>query len=175
MNTLSSLEAYRSHDLSIMMRTSSGDEINIDLSSQKSLSYEKSQSEGAKKESLSFSEMAAYQFEVKSNGIDAQDTKEIEAFMKIAQPYIDNFLKELDSGEQKNPLNKIAEDIKSVLKPLKSLNDVAQNSAKESLVSLFDNALKESQNIDKIFDEAQKLLDKTLELFDKTFKANLYA
>ncbi len=81
------------------MRTSSGDIINMDFSNAQALSMEQSQQDSTKSSSFSFASMQSYRFHMESNGIDKQDKKEIEAFMEIAQPYIDNFMKELEGGE----------------------------------------------------------------------------
>ena len=90
MNSLNSLNAYKSHDLNIMMKTSSGDVINMDFSNQQALSMSQKQNGNSSETNLSFASLQAFSFSVQSNGIDDQDKKEIEGFMKIAQPYIDN-------------------------------------------------------------------------------------
>lgn len=175
MTTNSSLNAYRAHDLNIAIRTSSGDEINLDFSNKQSLSLQSSQNENGSSSELNFSSQQRYKFEVKSNGIDAQDAKEIKEFLKIAQPYIDNFFSELEGESASTPLNKVADDINSILAPIKEKDVNTQNFAKNNVVNLFDNALKQADSIDKLFADAQKLLDKVLDGFDKEFKDFLYA
>ncbi|MCD6432472.1 MAG: hypothetical protein J7L21_00380 [Sulfurimonas sp.] len=174
MNTSYSLDAYRAHDLNIMMKTSSGDVINMDFSNEQSLSMSGQKDENRSSGSLSFSSMQSFQFSMTSNGIDAQDKKEIKEFMKIAQPFIDNFMKELDDSTQKSPLNQIAHKVAEIFQPMKERNEDTQNLTKNSIVQMFDNSIKEIKNIDKIFSDAQKLLERTLHEFDKIHQ-ELYA
>ena len=167
MNTSYGLDSYRSHDLNIAMRTSSGDVIKLDFSNEQSLSAKHEENKSGSRDSLSFSSMQSFSFSMDTNGIDAQDKKEIKAFMKIAQPFIDDFLKELDQGPQKSPISKIAKQITDIFKPVKEKNEDTQNLAKNSIVKMFDNSSKEINNIDKIFADAKKLLEQTLHDFDK--------
>lgn len=170
MNNSFALDAYRSHDLNIMMKTSSGDVIKMDFSNQQNLSMSHKESQSGTKDSLSFSSMQSFGFSVQSNGIDEQDKKEINALMKIAQPYIDRYMKELANTDQKSPVNKVAKQISDIFEPMKSKNQDIKNHTKNSIVDMFDKAAKNIKDINKIFDEAQKLLEKTLSNFDKTAK-----
>lgn len=174
MNTSVAMNAYHFHDLNIMMKTSSGDVINIDLSNQQSLDMQNKQTENGSESSLSFSSMQSFQFSMQSNGIDEQDKKEIAAFMKQAQPYIDNYMKDLNDQNSSTPVNKLAKNISDVFSPLKSSDQNTKNYTKNSIVSLFDQALKNSPDISKISDQMQTLLDKTLKQFDK-LTSELYA
>ena len=175
--TTQALNAYRSHDLSIMMRTSSGDVINLDFSNEKSLQYAKKQDGSGSEEIMKFSSMQSFSFSMKTNGIDEQDKKEIAAFMKIAQPYIDKFLKELKEDAPKSPVNKIAQQIADVFSPMKAKDEDTKAAAKNSIVKMFDDAMEQNKEITKSFDElfkqTQKLLEKTLHAFDK--EKTLYA
>jgi hypothetical protein len=174
MNSTYGLDAYRSHDLNISMKTSSGDVIKLDFSNKQSLSMSHQEDENSKKDSLSFSSQQSFHFSVKSNGIDKQDQKEIDAFMKIAQPYIDKFLKELDQSAPKTPVNKLAHKIADIFSPMQDKDENTKNHVKNNIVKMFDNASKQVNSIDKIFSDAQKLLEKTLKEFDSAHK-NLYA
>ena len=172
------LSAYRAHDLSIMMKTSSGDVIKMDFSNEKSLQYAKKEGNGGSAELMKFSSMQSFSFSMETNGIDEQDKKEIEAFMKIAQPYIDKFLDELKEDAPKSPVNKIAQQIADVFSSMKAKDENTQNYAKNSIVKLFDDAMEQNKEITKTFDElfkqTQKLLEKTLQAFDKENR-ELYA
>ncbi len=174
MNTSYSLDAYRTHDLNIMMRTSSGDVLNMDFSNAQSLSMQSQKDENGSSSSLSFSSMQSFEFSMSGNGIDKQDEKEIKEFMKIAQPFIDDFLKELDEDAPKSPVNQIAHKIANIFEPMKSKDIDTQNFTKNSIVEMFDNSIKEMKSIDKIFSDAQKLLERTLHEFDKIYQ-ELYA
>lgn len=174
LNSYSALNAYRSHDLNIQMRTSSGDVINMDFSNSQSLSYESSRHAGSRSENFSFASMQSYQFHMESNGIDAQDKKEIEAFMKIAQPFIDNFMQELSGGEQHTPLNQVVKSVSDLFGPLADRSQHTKNYAKNGIVSLMDNALKQVDQHQQLLDESQKLLDKILQRMER-FEEMLYA
>lgn len=177
MNTSYSLDAYRSHDLNIMMKTSSGDVINMDFANKQELSINHKESNGSTQSSLSFASMQSFQFSMTGNGIDKQDQKEIKEFMKIAQPFIDNFMKELDQGTPVSPLNKIAKEIADIFAPLKEKGRDTQALTKNYIVEMFDNAINEMKditNIENIFKESEKLLEKTLREFDD-FNKFIYA
>ena len=177
--TTQAMSAYRSHDLNITMKTSSGDVIELDLSNEQSLRYAKQEGNGSRGESLKFSSMQSFSFSMQTrNGIDEQDKKEIAAFMKIAQPYLDNFLKELKEDAPRSPVNKVAQQIADLFLPAKAKNEDVQTYAKSSIVKLFDDAMERNAQTTKSFDElfasAKKLLEKTLWAFEKEQK-ELYA
>jgi hypothetical protein len=174
--TTSSLDAYRSHELTMQMKTSSGDTLSLNFENTQQLSLNSRQKEDSKESSFSFSSTQSFAFELNTNGITEQDQKEIDAFMKKAQPYIDKFMKELSDGEQKSPVNKIASDVIKALGDLKNSDENVKNNTKKGLVDLFDNALKQTTpqknelDMSKIISEAEKFLKKILEGFDKTFE-----
>jgi hypothetical protein len=174
MSTSLALDAYRSHDLNIMMKTSSGDVIKMDFSNKQNLSMKHQENQNGTKDSLSFASMQSFQFSVKSNGLSEQDKKEIAGFMKIAQPYIDKYMKELSDGNQKSPMNKMAKQISDIFQPVQSKDTNIKNYAKNGIVDMFDKAAKSIKDINKIFEDAQKLLEKTLNNFDHSLKS-LYA
>ena len=183
MNTSYSLDTYRAHDLNISMRTSSGDVIKMDFANYQSASISSERNANGSKSSMSFSSMQSFQFSIDSNGIDAQDQKEIDAFMEIAQPFIDDFLKELEDASPKSPVSKLAHDIAGIFEPTKERSENSKNHVKTNIVEMFDNAMKkleiqEQPNredlIEKMLKETQKLLEKTLKEFDE-FNKNIYA
>ena len=186
MNTSYSLDAYRAHDLNISMRTSSGDKIEMDFSNQQSSSLSQQNTDKGTSTSLSFSSMQSFSFNVQSNGISKQDQKEIDEFMKTAQPFIDDFLKELQEDAPKSPVTKLAETIADIFQPSKQRDDNQKNHAKSSIVDMFDNAMQKLQSsdttekietldmekvMDKIFKDVQKILEKTLKEFDQLNKS----
>lgn len=174
MITSASLDAYRSHELNIQMKTSSGDTLSLNFQNEQSLSLSEKTTSDSKEQSFSFSSMQAFSFTIDSNGISEQDQKEINAFMKKAQPYIDKFMKELKDQNQTSPINKIASDVTKMIGNLKNSDENIKNQAKKGVVDLFDNAVKEVKPTDKLIEEAQKLMKKIIEGFDKTFEP-LYA
>ncbi len=174
MNTSYAMDTYRSHDLNIAMKTSSGDVIKMDFSNERSASLNYETDGSSSSASMSFSSMQSFQFSIDSNGIDAQDKKEIEAFMKKAQPFIDKFLKELDENAPKSPVTKIAKQIANIFQPNEHRSETANNNIKANIVKMFDKSLQTIPEPQDIFKEAQKLLEKTLKEFDE-FNKGLYA
>lgn len=170
MTTASSFDAYRSHELSIQMKTSSGDTLSLNFQNEQSLSLSERNSATAKEQSFSFSSMQAFSFSLDSNGISEQDQKEINAFMKEAQPYIDKFMKELEAENQTSPINKVASDVTKLIGNLKTSDENVKNHAKKGVVDLFDNAVKETKSTEKMIEEAQKLMQKIIDGFDKLFE-----
>ena len=174
---------YYSHNLNIAMRTSSGDVVKMDFSNRNSssLSYDKKNSLGSL--SASFSSMQSFQFSIDSNGIDAQDKKEIDTFMKRAQPLIDKFLQEFNKDAPNTPVTKLAKQIVTAFGSQIHDNKKKDNYIKTNIVKTFDKSLQNfkypkhlpvSKSIEDIFKEAQKLLEKTLKEFDNPNK-ELYA
>lgn len=183
MQTNYAYDAYRSHDLNIAMRTSSGDTIKLDFSNRQSssLSYD-SKGENAET-AMSFSSMQSFSYSIDTNGIDAQDQKEIDAFMKIAQPYIDDFLEELSQDAPKSPVTQLAKDVAAAFNPEKKRTEDEKNLVQANIVELFDKSFKSVQKqesstpqeeLQKMFEETQKLLEKTLQEFND-FNKYFYA
>lgn len=177
------LDAYKAHDLNIAMRTSSGDEINFDFSNHKSASLSHQEDESGSSDSMKFSSMQSFSFSMQTNGIDDQDQKEIDEFMKIAQPYIEDFLAELKEDAPKTPVTELAHKIAGIFAPNKDRDENNTNNVKSNIVKMFDNSVNKleipkGQNkedmINKIFKDAQKLLEKTLKEFDE-FNKSIYA
>lgn len=174
MSTSIAMNTYQSHNLSIMMKTSSGDLININLSSKQALEMQSQKDQNGARSTLSFSSIQSFQFSMQTNGIDAQDKKEIAAFMKQAQPYLDKYMKELDNHNAISPLNKVAKTISDFFEPMKNSDQNTKNYTKYSIVDMFDQTSKNSNDISKVFDQMKNLLNKTLKQFDKLTK-EIYA
>jgi len=180
------LDTYRAHDLNIQMKTSSGDVIKMDFANHQSASVSYEQDENGSSTSMSFASMQSFKFSVDGNGIDAQDQKEIDAFMKVAQPFIDSFLKELEDAAPKSPVSQLAHKIAGIFEPNQERDENAKNNVKTNIVKMFDDSMKKlempkksqqldaTELMDKIFEDAKKLLEKTLQEFDE-FNKNIYA
>jgi len=190
MDTSYAMNMYRSHDLNIAMKTSSGDVIKMDFANAQSSLLTHEENANGSRTTMSFSSMQSFQFSIESNGITKQDQKEIDAFMKIAQPFIDDFLKELKDSAPSSPVTKLAHTIAGLFDPNKDRNENSKNHVKTNIVDMFDNALKEfnkpekhekevkeldnTNHLERIFKDMQKLLEKTLKEFDE-FGKNTYA
>ncbi len=177
MNTSYGLDTYKAHDLNIAMKTSSGDVIKMDFANHQSSSFSHEQNANGSKTSLSFSSMQSFQFSIDTNGIDAQDQKEIDAFMEIAQPFIDSFLKELENDAPASPVSQLAHTIAGIFEPNRDRSEDAKNQIKTNLVEMFDKSLQKidkPETIEKIFEDAKKLLERTLKEFEN-FNKELYA
>ena len=173
------LSAYKSHDLNIRMKTSSGDVIDIDLSNEKSLQYARQRGVKGSSEVMKFSSMQSFHFSIESkNGIDEQDKREIAEFMKIAQPYLEKFVKELDEDAPKSPVTKLASQIADAFASMRPKSEDTRNYTKNAIVDMFDKEMQRQRDIvkdfDKLFENARKLLEKTLQMFDKP-QTTLYA
>jgi len=171
------LDSYRTHDLNIMMKTSSGDVIKMDFANANTSSLEYKKNDTSAQASMSFSSMQSFNFSVAGNGLDKQDQKEIKEFMKIAQPFIDDFIKELQQDAPQTPVTKIAQQIASIFEPQKPRDEEAKGAIKHNIVKLFDNSiarLDPSQMMDKIFKESQNLLEQALKAFEN-FDKEVYA
>jgi hypothetical protein len=166
----SSLDAYRSHELSMSMKTSSGDSLSLNFENTQSLSLNNKTTSNSKEQSFSFSSLQAFSFNIDSNGITEQDQKEINAFMEKAQPYIDKFMKELTDQNQTSPINKVASDVTKLIGNLKNSDENVKNSAKKGVVDLFDNAVQNVKSHQEMLDEAQKLMQKIIDGFNKAFE-----
>jgi len=170
MNVNTALSAYSQHSLSIDIKTSSGDVIELDFNNEKSLDY----SANKNGESFSFSSLESFSYSYEGNGIDAQDAKEIEAFLEIAQPNIDNFIAGLNEGSSlREPINKVTSEITSIFNPIKEKNDDnLLNFVKEGLVNGVDRALAKEidpfEQTDKIISHAQRFLEQLMKQLDKT-------
>ena len=174
MTSSTSLNAYRSHELSIDMRTSSGDKLSLNFENTQELSLSSQQNNQSKSTAFSFSSLQAFSFKLDSNGISEQDQKEIDAFMEKAQPYIDKFMKELKEQDQTSPINKVASEVTKLIGNLKNSDENVKESAKKGVVDLFDNSVQTIKSHEKMINEAQKLLQKIIDGFDKMFEP-LYA
>ncbi|AFV96887.1 MULTISPECIES: hypothetical protein [unclassified Sulfuricurvum] len=170
MTTATSYDAYRSHELNIQMKTSSGDTLSLNFTNEQSLSLNEKTTDESKEQSFSFASMQAFSFNLDSNGISEQDQKEINAFMKKAQPYINKFMKELEKENQTSPINKVASDVTKLIGNLKNSDENVKNHAKKGVVDMFDNAVKETKTTEKMIEEAQKLMQKIIDGFDKIFE-----
>jgi len=170
MTTTASYDAYRSHELNIQMKTSSGDMLSLNFENEQSLSINEKTTSNSKEQSFSFSSMQAFSFNLDSNGISEQDQNEINVFMKKAQPYIDKFIKELEDQNQTSPVNKVASDVTKHIGNLKYSDENVKNQAKKGVVDLFDNAVIETKSTEKMIQEAQKLMQKIIDRFDKIFE-----
>lgn len=183
MNSSYGLDAYRSHDLNVAMKTSSGDVITMDFANKQAGSFSQTKNENDTTMKASFSSMQSFQFSIDSNGITEQDQKEIDEFMKIAQPFIDDFLKELQTDAPNSPVTKLANKIATIFEPSKERDENAKNNVKSNIVKMFDNSVQNIKapqkednhnSVDQIFKDAQKLLEKTLKVFED-FNQNIYA
>jgi len=169
MNVNTALSAYSQHSLSIDIKTSSGDVIELDFHNEKSLDY----SSDKNGESFAFSSLESFSYSYEGNGIDAQDRKEIKAFLEIAQPNIDNFVAGLNEGSSLTaPINKIASEITSIFNPVKEKNDDnLLNFVKEGLTNGLDKALAQEiepfKQTEKALSHAQRFLEQMMKHLDK--------
>jgi hypothetical protein len=168
MSSTYALDAFRSHELSIEMRTSSGDVLSLDMAQARSLQMAATKDENGTSAGFTFSSMQAFNFSMSTNGIDAQDKAEISAMMEIAKPYLDRFMSELEEGDNTTPRNQVAQNIADAFAPYKGEEVQGRDHAKNGIVKMFDHAVARAERFEKVIDEAQKLLETTLGYFDRT-------
>ena len=100
--------------------------------------------------------------------------------MKVAQPFIDDFLKELQEDAPKSPVTALAREITDIFAPMKEKDENTKNYVKTNIVGMFDKGVEklqipelkkdEESPLEKILKDAQNLLEKTLKEFDKVHK-----
>lgn len=159
--TSSKIGYSNSSNLAFSFRTSSGDTIDIDMYSAKSLEYSKEEDGGYSGESISFAAKEGYRFKFQTNGLSEQDKAEIADAMKKIEPIVNKFVEGNNANSfLREPLDMIASSIQGELP--KPKDDNAKNALSSSLVDLFDDSLKKSEKPSDIFENMKKLLDKIL-------------
>ena len=155
---------YSYNSLDFSLQTSSGDTIDLSMYDERSLDISQEQSGTTSSTSLTLSHAYGYSFHYKGNGIDENDQKEIDAAMKLIQPMMDEYLKNVEasgsSTSQANTTN-TAYDINSKLPTIEDLN--TQNYANDSILKSLDKILEKAQKQnEQLLQEAQKLFDSIL-------------
>lgn len=154
------------NNLDFSFKTSSGDEINLSMYDNKSLSYKNTTTKNFNSTELTLSHQYGYNFEFKSNGITAQDMKEIKKAIEELTPKIDDFMKNVQKNEpfSDQTITNLANSIKKELPDYQNENE--KNLISNNLLDLFDNLLEKNkadmnllQTSKKLFDEIQKQLD----------------
>ncbi|WP_041957431.1 hypothetical protein [Sulfurospirillum arsenophilum] len=155
---------YSYNSLDFSLQTSSGDTIDLSMYDERSLEVSQEQSGNTSSTSLSLSHAYGYSFQYKGDGIDANDQKEIDAAMKLIQPMMDEYLKNVEESGNSTTQAKTtntAYDINSKLPTIEELN--TQNYANDSILKSLDKILEKAQKQnEKLLQEAQKLFDSIL-------------
>lgn len=144
------------------MKTSSGDTIDLKMYDERAAEFSHKQNDSSAITTLSLSHAYGYNFHYEGNGIDAQDKQEIAEAMKLVEPIMEKFLKNVSESEPKNAdIVNSAFDINSLLPKPKDIN--TKNYLNDNTLKTFDKVLEkvENQN-EKILKEAQKLFDALL-------------
>jgi hypothetical protein len=153
--------SYNSFDFSF--KTSSGDTIDLSMYDERSAEISHEQSGSTSITSFSLSHAYGYSFHYQGNGIDVNDQKEIDEAMKLIQPMMNDYLKNVaKNGTSTSQLTtNTAYDINSKLPTMKDLN--TQNYANDSMIKSLDKILEKAENQnEKMLKEAQKLFDSIL-------------
>jgi len=155
---------YSYNSLDFSLQTSSGDTIDLSMYDERSVEMSQEQSGNTSSTSLSLSHAYGYSFHYKGDGIDANDQKEIDAAMKLIQPMMDEYLKNVEesgSSTSQAKTTNTAYDIHSKLPTIEDLN--TQNYANDSILKSLDKILEKAQKQnEKLLQEAQKLFDSIL-------------
>jgi len=161
MNSINA-SSYSYNDFNFSMQTSSGDTINLKMYDEKASDFSHQQDTNSSSTTLSLSHAYGYSFKYEGNGIDAQDKQEIAEAMKLIQPMLEDYLKNVADSEPKNAdiINK-AFDINTYLPKPKDVN--TKNYLNDSTLKTLDTILEKTENQnEKILKEAQKLFDALL-------------
>lgn len=154
--------SYSYNDFSFSMQTSSGDTINLSMYDEKATDFSHQKDANSSTTTLTLSHSFGYSFKYEGNGIDENDQKEIDQAMKLIQPMLDEYFKNVNERAPKNAdIINNAFDINSYLpKPQKSNT---KNYLNDKLLKTIDKTLEKEQNQnEKILEAAQKLFDALL-------------
>lgn len=153
---------YSYSDFNFSMKTSSGDTIDLKMYDERVSEFSHQKNDNTETTTLSLSHAYGYSFHYEGDGIDAQDKKEIANAMKLVQPMMEDYLKNVAKNEPKNSdIINNAFDINSYLPKTKDNN--TKNYLNDETLKTIDKILEkvENQN-EKILKEAQKLFDALL-------------
>lgn len=153
---------YAYNDFNFSMQTSSGDKINLKMYDEKASDFSHQKSADASTTTLSLSHAYGYSFKYEGNGIDENDKKEIAQAMKLIQPMLDTYFKNVAETAPKNAdIINTAFDINSYLPKPKEEN--TKNYLNDALLKTMDKTLeKVQQQNEKILEQAQKLFEALL-------------
>lgn len=157
-----STSQYSYNDFNFSMKTSSGDTIDLKMYDERLAEFSHQKNDTTETTTLSLSHAYGYSFHYEGNGIDAQDKKEIEEAMKLIQPMMEDYLKNVAENEPKNSdVINSAFDINRYLPKAKDNN--TQNYLNDETLKTIDSALQNvEKHNEKILKEAKKLFDALL-------------
>ncbi len=145
---------YNSFDFS--MKTSSGDQIDLAMYSNKEVDMSMQKDKGLEQMSISIREEYGYSFSYEGDGIDKQDYKEIQEALKKIEPLLNMF--QMDNANlSKEEKTNAAFDINSFLP--KPKDDNHKNFIKDSVLDKFDDMLKVFDAVDEIRELAKDIFD----------------
>ena len=103
MNSINA-SSYSYNDFNFSMQTSSGDTINLKMYDEKSTDFSHQEDANSSQTTLSLSHSYGYSFKYEGNGIDENDQKEIDQAMKLIQPMLDEYFKNVNETAPKMPI-----------------------------------------------------------------------
>ncbi len=152
-----SLSSYQSSNFDFSMKTSSGDEIDLSMYSNKESEFSMLKSDGLEDMSLSIKEEYGYSFSYKGDGIDDQDAKEIKEALKKIEPLLKIFQNN-NPNKTKESATNLAFDINSLLPTPKDENH--KNFIKDETLDKLDQMLKAFDSVDQMRDFAKDVFDR---------------
>lgn len=150
-------QSYSYSSFNFSMQTSSGDTIDLKMYDERSSEFSHEENETSTRTTLSLSHAYGYNFRYEGNGIDAQDKQEIAEAMKLIEPMLESYLKNVSHNEPKNTdIVNQAFDINRYFPKPKDTN--TKNYLNDATLKTMDKALAnvENQN-EKILIAAEKL------------------
>lgn len=155
---------YNYNSFGFSLQTSSGDTIDLSMYDARYAEMSQEKSNTSQSTTLTLAHAYGYSFHYEGNGIDQNDQKEIDAAMKLIQPQLDEYLKNVQESAQNTNLASLtntAYDVNQKLPVAKNKN--TQNFMNDSLLKMIDKIMQKAENQnEKTLQEAQKLFDSIL-------------
>lgn len=146
------------------LQTSSGDTINLSMYDSRVAQISHESTDQSQTTTYSLSHAYGYKFEYKGNGIDENDQKEIDAAMKVIQPMMDEYFKNVQESANTTTLASLTNTSYSMNALLPKTNDAnTQNYINDALLKSIDAQMAKPNNrTEKMLQEAHKLFQSLL-------------
>lgn len=155
-------------DLSLEIKTSSGDTIDLSMYQEAGASSSEATDGSSYIKTTQMSLSQGYKFHYEGNGISEQDQKEIAEAMKKLKPMIDKFMGK-SSGDEDSKKKSQPEDMLASFSansiPQTNDNNV-KNMQKSEMAKMFDDTMKKFKPSEQLFNDSKRLLDKIFGLMD---------
>ncbi|MGP1485988.1 MAG: ATP/GTP-binding protein [Campylobacter sp.] len=147
-------------------KTSSGDEIKLNMYDNKTLDYSSSKNSKGSSSALTLTHEYGYNFSYKGNGLDENDKAELAKALEEITPSIEKFMKNIKDGEEPAfaQITNLANSMKKKLPEVKNENH--KNFISDGALKLFDKIMEQQKADQKILQNSKKLFDSLIEQLD---------